>query len=161
MKQLKTRQTKFWIQAALIAAIYATLTIVLGSFGYGPIQFRIAEALTVLPALTPAGIPGLFVGCMVANILGPYGMADMILGGGATLVAAILSYKLRKRPLLVPLPPVLVNAVVIGMMLYYVYAVPMSLLACMATVGLGQLVSCYAIGYPLLRILGRYENIFK
>ena len=161
MKQLKTRQTKFWIQAALIAAIYATLTIVLGSFGYGPIQFRIAEALTVLPALTPAGIPGLFVGCMVANILGPYGLLDMVLGGGATLIAAILSYKLRNRPLLVPLPPVLVNAVVIGMMLYYVYAVPMSLLACMATVGVGQLVSCYGIGYPLLRILSRYENIFK
>lgn len=161
MKQLKTRQTKFWIQAALIAAIYATLTIVLGSFGYGPIQFRIAEALTVLPALTPAGIPGLFVGCMVANILGPYGMLDMILGGGATLLAALLSYALRKRPMLVPLPPVLVNAVVIGSMLYYAYGVPMSLIACMATVGLGQLVSCYALGYPLLKILSRYENIFK
>jgi len=161
MKQLKTRQTKFWIQAALIAAIYATLTIVLGSFGYGPIQFRIAEALTILPALTPAGIPGLFVGCMVANILGPYGMLDMVLGGGATLIAAILSYKLRKRPLLVPLPPVLVNAVVIGCMLYYAYGVPMSLLACMATVGVGQLVSCYVLGYPLLKILSKYENIFK
>jgi uncharacterized membrane protein len=161
MKQLKTRQTKFWIQAALIAAIYATLTIVLGSFGYGPIQFRIAEALTILPAMTPAGIPGLFVGCMVANILGPYGMLDMVLGGGATLIAALMSYALRKRPILVPLPPVLVNAVVIGAMLYYAYGVPMSLLACMATVGLGQLVSCYALGYPLLKILSKYENIFK
>jgi uncharacterized membrane protein len=161
MKQLKTRQTKFWIQAALIAAIYATLTILLGSFGYGPIQFRIAEALTILPALTPAAIPGLFVGCMVANILGPYGMLDMVLGGGATLIAALMSYTLRKRPILVPLPPVLVNAVVIGSMLYYAYGVPMSLLACMATVGLGQLVSCYALGYPLLKILSKYENIFK
>jgi uncharacterized membrane protein len=161
MKQLKHHQTKFWIQAALIAAIYATLTILLGSISYGPVQFRIAEALTILPALTPAGIPGLFVGCLVANILGPYGLIDMVLGGGATLIAAILSYQLRKKPLLVPLPPVLVNAVVIGMMLYYVYAVPMSLLACMATVGLGQLVTCYGIGYPLLKILGRYENIFK
>lgn len=161
MKQLKTRQTKFWIQAALIAAIYATLTILLGSISYGPVQFRIAEALTILPALTPAGIPGLFVGCLVANILGPYGLIDMVLGGGATLIAAILSYQLRKRPILVPLPPVLVNAVVIGMMLYYVYAVPMSLLACMAAVGFGQLVTCYGIGYPLLKILGRYENIFK
>jgi len=161
MKQLKTRQTKFWIQAALIAAVYATLTIILGSISYGPVQFRIAEALTVLPALTPAGIPGLFVGCLVANILGPYGAIDMILGGGATLIAAILSYMLRKYPILVPLPPVIVNAIVIGMMLKYVYAVPMSLLACMATVGLGQLVTCYGLGYPLLKILGRYENIFK
>lgn len=161
MKQLKNRQTKFWIQAALIAAIYATLTILLGSISYGPVQFRIAEALTILPALTPAGIPGLFVGCLVANILGPYGLIDMVLGGGATLIAAIFSYQLRKKPILVPLPPVLVNAVVIGMMLYYVYAVPMSLFACMAAVGLGQLVTCYGIGYPLLKILGRYENIFK
>jgi uncharacterized membrane protein len=161
MNQLKPRQTKFWIQAALIAAIYATLTILLGSISYGPVQFRIAEALTVLPALTPAGIPGLFVGCLVANILGPYGVIDMVMGGSATLIAAVLSYKLRKRPLLVPLPPVIVNGVVIGMMLYYVYAVPMSLLACMATVALGQLVTCYGIGYPLLKILGRYESIFK
>lgn len=161
MKQIKHYQTRFWIQAALIAAVYATLTMVLGSIGYGPIQFRIAEALTVLPALTPAGIPGLFVGCMIANILGPYGMLDMILGGGATLIAAILSYMLRKRPILVPLPPVVINAVVIGAMLYYAYGVPMSLLACMGTVGLGQMVTCYGLGYPLLKILGRYENIFK
>ncbi len=158
---MKTRQTKFWIQGALIAAIYATLTIVLGSFGYGPIQFRIAEALTVLPALTPAAIPGLFVGCMVANVLGPYGMLDMVLGGGATLVAALLSYALRKRPLLVPLPPIVVNGVVIGAMLYYAYGVPMNLWVCMGTVALGQLVSCYLIGYPLLKLLGHYEKIFQ
>ena len=113
---MKKHQTRFWIQAALIAAIYATLTILLGSIGYGPVQFRIAEALTVLPALTPAAIPGLFAGCMIANILGPYGMIDMILGGGATLLAAILSYRLRKHPALVPLPPILVNGVVIGAM---------------------------------------------
>lgn len=153
--------TRKLIQAALIAAVYATLTVMLGSFGYGPVQFRIAEALTVLPALTPAAIPGLFVGCMAANLLGPYGMLDMVLGSAATLVAALLSYKLRKHPLLVPLPPVLVNAVVIGAMLYYAYGVPMSLAACMATVGLGQLVSCYALGYPLLRILSKYENLFR
>lgn len=158
---MKKHQTRFWIQAALIAAIYATLTILLGSIGYGPVQFRIAEALTVLPALTPAAIPGLFAGCMVANILGPYGMIDMILGGSATLLAAVLSYRLRKHPALVPLPPIIVNGIVIGAMLYYVYGVPMSLWACMGTVSLGQLVSCYIIGYPLLKILGHYEKIFQ
>ena len=85
----------------------------------------------------------------------------MILGGGATLLAAILSYRLRKHPALVPLTPILVNGVVIGAMLYYVYAVPMSLWACIGAVSLGQLVSCYIIGYPLLKILGHYEKIFQ
>jgi uncharacterized membrane protein len=138
---LKTRQTKFWIQAALIAAIYATLTIVLGSFGYGPIQFRIAEALTILPALTPAGIPGLFVGCMVANILGPYGMLDMILGGGATLIAPFCLTNFENARFCAT--SVLVNAVVIGAMLLHV---PMSLVLACGNGGLtaGQLL-CFGL----------------
>ncbi len=72
------KSTKFLIQAAVIAAIYATLTIVLMPFSYGPMQVRVSEALTILPFFTPAAIPGLFIGCVVSNMVGPYGMLDIV-----------------------------------------------------------------------------------
>ena len=161
MKIDKKITTKYMIQAAVIAAIYGVLTIVLMPISYGFMQIRVSEALTVLPFFTPAAIPELFIGCLVANILGPNGLLDIILGSGASLIAALLSYYLRKRPILVPLPPVVVNALVIGPMLKYVYALPIPLIACILWVGLGQLIACYGIGYPLLTYLKKYNFIFK
>ena len=154
-------KTKFLIQAGIIAAIYAALTIILAPFSYGPMQIRVSEALTILPFFTPAAVPGLFIGCLVSNFISPYGLIDMIFGSGATLIAAVGSYLLRSKPLLVPLPPVLVNAVAIGLMLYYAYGVPMNLFLIMAWVGLGEFIACYAIGYPLLRYLKKYKRIFE
>ncbi len=153
-------KTKFLIQSALIAAIYIALTMVLAPLSYGPVQFRLAEALTVMPALTPAGVPGLFVGCLIANLLGPYGLVDVILGSAATLISALLTYRLREKPLLAPLPPVVVNGIIIGAMLHYVYGVP-SLLLTILWVSVGQLGACYVIGYPLLRLLKPYEGVLK
>lgn len=153
--------TKFLIQSAVIAAVYAILTIVLMPFSYGVMQVRVSEALTVLPYFTPAAIPGLFIGCLTANMLGPYGPVDMVLGSGATLLAAVCSYYLRKRPLLVPLPPVVANGIIIGSMLYYVYLVPIPLIACILWVAFGELIACYVIGYPLLRLLKKYKKIFE
>lgn len=153
--------TRFLVQAAVIAAIYASLTILLAPISYGPVQVRLAEALTVLPALTPAAMPGLFLGCLIANMLGPYGMVDVLLGSGATLIAAALSFLLRKQPLLVPLPPILTNGLIIGSMLYYVYKVPVSLPLCILWVALGQAVACYGAGYPLLRYLSRRATVFR
>ena len=155
------KNTKFLIQAAVIAAVYAVLTILLMPFSYGPMQVRVSEALTILPYFTPAAIPGLFVGCIVSNMVGPYGLLDMILGSGATLIAAIFSYLLRKKPFLVPLPPVIANGIIIGGMLYYAYSVPMPLLACILWVAAGELIACYLIGFPLLRILKKYKKIFE
>ena len=155
------KNTKYLLHAAVIAAAYATLTIVLMPFSYGIMQVRVSEALTILPFFTPAAIPGLFVGCFVSNMVGPYGILDMVLGSGATLIAAIGSYLLRKRPILVPLPPVVANGIIIGGMLYYAYAVPMPLPACMLWVALGELIACYVIGYPLLQYLKRYKKIFE
>lgn len=152
------KNTKFLLQAAIIAAVYATLTIILMPFSYGVMQIRVSEALTILPYFTPAAIPGLFVGCLVANMMSPIGMIDMVLGSGATLIAAVCSYYLRNRPLLVPLPPVIANGAIIGSMLYYAYAVPMPLIACMLWVAAGELIACYVIGYPLLRILKKYSG---
>lgn len=155
------KNTKFLIQAAVIAAVYATLTIMLLPFSYGVMQVRVSEALTILPYFTPAAIPGLFVGCLVSNMVGPYGLLDMVLGSSATLIAAFFSFLLRKRPLLVPLPPVIANGIIIGSMLYYAYAVPMPLIACILWVALGELISCYVVGYPLLRLLKKYKKIFE
>lgn len=153
-------RTRFLIQAAIIAAVYAVLTIALMPFSYGVMQVRVSEALTILPFFTPAAIPGLFVGCLISNIIGPYGLVDIVLGSLASLIAAVGSYALRRYPILVPLPPVIANAIIVGWMLKVVYAVPLPLTACILWVGLGQVIACYGIGYPLLRGLRKYKAIF-
>lgn len=155
------KSTKILIQAAVIAAIYVTLTIVLMPFSYGPMQVRVSEALTILPYFTPAAIPGLFIGCVVSNMVGPYGMLDIVFGSSATLLAAVGSYYLRSKPLLVPLPPVIANGIIIGGMLYYAYGVPMTLTACILWVAAGEFIACYVIGYPLLKVLKKYKKIFE
>lgn len=154
------KKTKFLIQAAVIAALYAAITVALAPLSYGLMQIRISEALTILPALTPAAIPGLFIGCIIANMIGPYGIVDMIFGSAATLLAALFSYLLRGKPLLVPLPPVIANAIIIGAMLVYVYSVPVSLPIAALWVGAGELLACYVLGYPLLRYLSKHKHIF-
>ena len=156
---MKNMTTKRLVQASLIAAIYAALTIVLSPISYGPVQVRISEALTVLPAFTPAAIPGLFVGCIVANILGPYGVWDIVLGSAATLIAGLCSYKLRNHRLLVPLPPVIMNGLIVGAELHYIYGVP-GLAFCMGAVALGEAAACYILGLPLMRVLDK-RNVFK
>ena len=154
-------KTKYIIQAAVIAAIYAVLTVALAPISYGVMQVRVSEALTILPLFTPAAIPGLFVGCLVSNTLGPYGLVDMICGSAASLLAAWCSRLLRGRPALVPLPPVLFNGVIIGGMLYFAYGIGVPLIPCMLWVALGQAISCYGLGYPLLRCLQKYRRIFE
>ena len=153
-------KTKYLAEAAVIAAIYALLTIVLAPISYGAVQVRISEALTVLPFFTPAAVPGLFVGCIAANIMSPYGLADLIFGSAASLIGAIGSYLLRKKPLLVSLAPVISNGIIVGAMLYYVYEVPLPLIVQMLYVALGEVVACYAIGYPLMKYLNKYKRIF-
>lgn len=155
------KNTKFIIQAAVIASVYAVLTILLTPFSYGPLQIRASEALTILPCFTPAAIPGLFVGCLISNMVGPYGIVDMVLGSSATLLAAVCSYLVRSKPILVPLPPILFNGLIIGAMLFYVYRVPMPLYACILWVGAGEFAACYLIGYPLIRLLKKYKKIFE
>ena len=154
-------RTKRMIQAAVIAAAYAVLTVALSPISYGVMQVRISEALVVLPAFTPAAVPGLFVGCLVANFVSPYGLLDMIFGSAASLIGALGSYALRERPLLVPLPPVVANGVIVGAMMKYAYGIPLPLWSCIGWVALGEFVSCYALGYPLMRYLERRKRIFE
>jgi len=153
-------KTKYLIQAAVIAAVYAVVTILFAPISYGPVQVRVSEALTVLPYFTPAAIPGLFIGCLAANAFSPMGAADLVCGSLASLSAAWLSYKLRKTPLLVPAPPVIINGVVIGAMIYYVYGVAAPLILCMAWVAAGQVAACYILGYPFLCFMRKHKRIF-
>lgn len=92
----KGMSVKFITQAAVIAAIYVVLVVIFNYISFGPVQFRIAEALTILPYFTPAAIPGLFVGCIIANILGGAIVWDVVFGSIATLIGAIGTYLLRK-----------------------------------------------------------------
>ncbi|MEA4922826.1 MAG: QueT transporter family protein [Eubacteriaceae bacterium] len=151
---------KYVMQAAIIAAIYAVITIVLSPISYGPMQIRVSEALTILPVFTSAGIPGLFVGCIISNLMGPYGLVDIVCGSAATLIAAFFTYKLRNKPVLAPLPPVIANGIIIGAELHYAYGVP-GLWACMGWVALGELLACYALGFPLIKLLQKYKGIFR
>ena len=115
MRKFDTRQITL---AAAVAALYALLTYFGSIFGltYGPVQFRFAEALCVLPFLFPTAAPGLFVGCLIANLLSPYGLVDVVCGSAATLIAALITARVRHR-WLAPLPAVLSNGVIIGAML--------------------------------------------
>lgn len=153
----KFKSTRFITEAAVIAALYASLTILLAPISYKVVQVRVAEALTVLPAFTPAAVPGLFIGCLIANIYGGT-IIDIIFGSLATLLAAVLSRKMPKR-WLVPIPPIVINAVVIG----YIYRMADApLIASMGLIALGQTIACYGLGYPLMLLLSKVEDkIFK
>ena len=142
----------------MIGSIYAILTIILAPLSYGMIQVRVAEMLMVLPYFTPAAVPGLFIGCLIANIYGGLGFLDIIFGSLATLIAAYLVTKISIK-YLVPLPPVIINAIVVGMVLHLVLGLPFHIAA--AWVGLGQFIACYGLGLPLLFLLEKHRHIFK
>ena len=149
--------------AGVIAALYAAITIALQFISFGPIQFRVAEALCILPFFFPFSVWGLFVGCILANMLSPYPL-DIVVGAVASLLAAISTMwigKLGKERLvakfLACLPPVVFNAVLIGgMVAFYMMGSGeikeffTAFIISMAQVGLGQLVVLYAVGFPLL-----------
>jgi uncharacterized membrane protein len=144
---------RFVLRAAVIAALYAAITMLLAPISFGPVQFRVSEALTLLPILTPAAVPGLFIGCLAANLLGSATALDVVFGSLATLAAAVLTRRFRDRPILAALPPVAVNAFVVGAVLAYAFNLPFWLMA--LQVGAGQLVVCYILGLPLYYTLRR------
>lgn len=150
---------KYLARAGFIAALYVVLTYLAGvmNLAYGPVQFRFSEALTVLPFLFPEAIPGLFVGCIVSNLISPYGVLDLVVGSLATLIAAVWTNRCGKR-WFAPMPPVVANALLVGAMIAWYEAgfgagfVPAFAYNAL-TVGLGELVVCYVLGLPLLAVL--------
>ena len=145
--------------SGVIASLYAVRAYFASIFGiaYGPIQCRFSEALCVLPFLFPAATPGLFVGCLVANLLSPYGALDIIFGSLATLLAAVWTQHTHHK-WLAPLPPVLCNAVIVGAVISFqetgftgAFAGAFAYNA--VTVGVGEAIACYVLGGVLLTVL--------
>ncbi len=157
---MKKQSSSFLTQAAMIAAIYVVLTYLFAPFSFGEIQVRIAEALTILPVFTPAAIPGLFVGCLLGNILGGNVLFDIIFGSLATLIGAVFTYQLRNcKPFLAPVPPILANTVIIPFVLRYGYGITIPIPLMMLTVGIGEIISCGALGMVLHHALKKYTTI--
>ena len=158
---MKTTRVRFMTQAAMIAAIYVVLTIFISAFhlASGAIQIRISEALTILPAFTPAAIPGLFLGCLISNLITGAMLPDIIFGSLATLLGALGTYFLRKYKWAIPIPPILANVLIIPWILSYVYCFPGSIPYFMLTVGVGEIISCGVLGMILYGTLAKYRHI--
>ena len=156
---MRNKSVLFLAQGAAIAAVYVVLTIMFAPISYGEVQVRISEALTVLPFFTPAAVPGLFVGCILANMLGGAIPVDILFGSIATLIGAVGSYLLRKNKFLVPIPPIVANAVIVPFVLRYGYGVNLPIPFMMLTVGLGEVISCGVIGMIVLVALDKYKGI--
>ena len=159
------------VHAAVIAALYVVLTFVANSLGLASyaIQVRFSEALTILPYFTPAAIPGLFIGCLLSNILTGCMPLDVLFGSLATLLGALDTYYLcgRAKPSaqtgnrkgwLAPLPPILANTLIVPFVLAYVYRFEGSLPYFMVTVCIGEILSCGVLGSILRNVLQKYRK---
>lgn len=154
----ENEKTTFITQGAVIAAIYVVLVFVFDYWSFGPIQFRVAEALTILLVFTPAAVPGLFIGCLIANITGGAVIWDIVFGSLATLIGAVGTYMLRKHPWAAPLPPILANTVIVPFVLKYAYGTEGMLWYFMLTVGLGEVIVCGVLGSLLRVALKKYRS---
>ena len=157
---MKNKGTQFLTEAAAIGAIYVVLTLLLAPLSFGEVQIRFSEALTILPFFTPAAIPGLFIGCFIANLLGGAIPVDIIFGSIATLIGAVFTYKLRNsNRFLAPIPPIAANAIIVPFVLRFGYGVNLPIPLMMLTVGIGEVVSCAIVGLILQTALLKYKNV--
>ena len=147
------------VHAAAIAACYIVLTLLFQPISFGPVQFRISEALCVLPYFTPAAVPGLFIGCLLSNLLGGSVIMDVIFGSLATLIGAAGSRLLRKNRYLVSLPPILSNTLIIPWALNLAYGPEDMDGSMMITVGFGDVRAVGVVGQILLSALDRYKDV--
>lgn len=180
-------RTLFIAQTAMIAAVYAAATLVtlllLQGFAWGPVQFRISEAVCVLAVLTPAAVPGLTVGCVIANLIalavngtGALGLLDVVFGSLATLLGALWCWKMRDRPKVALLGPVVANALIVPAYLPLIlqgfgfYTVPFTSISLdglylpmylfgVVSTGLGEALVMYVLGLPLLKVLRKFDVI--
>ena len=158
---MKQNKTVFLTKAAAIAALYVILTLLANAMGLAnySIQVRFSEALTILPAFTPAAIPGLFIGCLLSNILTGCIVWDIVFGPLATLLGALGTYLLRKKSKwLATIPPILFNTLIIPFVLSYAYQFEGSLPYFILTVGIGEIISCGILGMILYSALSKYRK---
>lgn len=145
--------------AAAIAAVYIALTMMFQPISFGPVQFRVSEALCILPFFTPAAIPGLFIGCFLSNFFCGAVLMDVIFGSLATLIGAIGSYMLRKNRWAVCVPPIMANTIIIPWVLRYAYGSTDIIPFAMVTVGAGEILAIGVLGNVLLIALEKYKGI--
>lgn len=160
MKKITAKSVAF---AGVLAAAYAALTWVTASFAYGPVQFRIAEALTALCCFTPAAVPGMVVGCMAANLLSFVSVWDFLIGSCATLLACLLTRRI-KSPWLMPLPTILCNALIVGAEIAVFFDEGAFLPAFGAnalSVGLGETAVMYLLGVPLFLLVQKNDRLSR
>lgn len=157
------KKVRFLTQAAMIAALYTALTFIAAALGLAnqAIQVRFSEALTILPAFTPAAIPGLFIGCIISNLLTGCAIYDIIFGSIATFLGALGTYALKKHKYLTPIPPIAANTIIIPFVIKYVYQSDGAIPFFMLTVGIGEIISCGILGLILFTALEKQKrNIF-
>ena len=158
---MKDQRIKLICQGGIIAALYLALTLLANALGLAnyAVQVRFSESLTILPYFTPAAVPGLFVGCLLSNILTGCALPDIIFGSLATLIGAVSTYILRnKSKWLAPLPAIVSNAIIVPFVLLYAYGIE-PLWFSFVTVTLGELISCGVLGMLLLNALKRYDSV--
>lgn len=160
---MKNKNILYLTQGAMIAALYVVLTYVFAPISFREVQVRVAEALTILPVFTPAAVPGLFIGCILGNIVGGALFPDVIFGSLATLIGAFFTRKLRRAsPWLAPIPPILSNTVIIPFVLRYAYLIDLPIPLMMLTVCIGEVISCGGLGMLLYFALNRKRDaIFR
>ncbi len=161
MNQNQTRRPKTasLTLAAIIAALYIVLTFLANALGLAnyAVQVRFSESLTILPYFTKAAIPGLFIGCLLSNILTGCAIPDILFGSLATLIGAIVTYALRKYKWTAPIGPILSNAVIVPFVLLYAYGIQ-PLWFSFVTVTLGEIISCGILGMLLLFTLEKHRH---
>ncbi len=151
--------------AGIIACLYAILTLVpgLSALSFGPLQLRVSEVLTVFPLINPWAIAGLTVGCAISNLASPMLALDLPFGTLATFLAALCTYLLRNKPKLALAMPAVFNGLIIGSIITFFYsdiaAKPFIFIGNMLTVAAGEIIVCYALGYPLVKYLKK-NNLF-
>ena len=155
-----SKTTKFICQSAIIAALYVVLTYLANALGLAnyAIQVRFSEALCALAIFTPAAIPGLFLGCLISNILTACILWDIIFGSIATLIGAIGTYLLRKHPIPALLPPIISNMVIVPLVLKFAYGLEDGLWFLILTVGAGEVISVGILGFILYKALKPHAN---
>ena len=155
-KQRNQSTTGRITQGAAIAAVYVALTMIVAPIAFGPVQFRISEALCVLPYFLPSAVPGVTVGCFLANLLCGAAPLDVVFGSIATLIGAVGSYYLgKKNKWLVCLPPILSNTIIVPWVLRYAYGSTDPIPYAMLTVGIGEILAIGVLGNLLLLALER------
>ncbi|MFO8112307.1 MAG: QueT transporter family protein [Desulfosalsimonadaceae bacterium] len=142
--------TKQITRGAMIAGLYIVITYILNPISFGPLQFRAAEALTVLPILYPEAVPALFIGVLLANIFGGLGMVDIIGGSFVTLLAAYFTYQYRDT-IIAYLSPIILNGLLVSAYLHLFFGVPY--LVVVAQITVSQALVIFGLGYPLIRFL--------